>query len=186
MLKKLYKPIDFKETLNYNVPKAKIYFSTYYLGDLSKQMANDIKKIVGQSFPQVQLFIIFKAHSTIGGHFRLKDKQPQMIRSNVIYKYTCQCCKAFYIGKTDRQLGVRICEHMGISPRTGKPLSVRPHSDIFEHCQKCKVPVSQENFSIEDTLQSKFGLNILESLHQKTKKPSIGTQQQSTPLMSFD
>ena len=186
MLKKLYKPIDFKETLNYNVPKAKIYFSTYYLGDLSKQMANDIKKIVGQSFPQIQLLIIFKAHSTIGGHFRLKDKQPQMIRSNVIYKYTCQCCKAFYIGKTDRQLGVRICEHMGISPRTGKPLSVRPHSDIFEHCQKCKVPVSQENFSIEDTLQSKFGLNILESLHQKTKKPSIGTQQQSTPLMSFD
>ena len=37
MLKKLYKPIDFKETLNYNVPKAKIYFSTYYLGDLSKK-----------------------------------------------------------------------------------------------------------------------------------------------------
>ena len=65
-------------------------------------------------------------------------------------RYTCLCCKAFYIGKTDRQLGVRICEHMGISPRIGKPLSVRPHSDIFEHCQKCKVPVSQENFSIEE------------------------------------
>ena len=81
---------------------------------------------------------------------------------------------------------MRICEHMGVSPRTGNPLSVRPHSDIFEHCQKCKVPVSQENFSIEDTLQSKFGLNILESLHQKTKKPLIGIQQQSTPLMSFD
>ena len=44
MLKKLYKPIDLKETLNYNVPKAKIYFSTYYLGDLSTQIANDIKK----------------------------------------------------------------------------------------------------------------------------------------------
>ena len=51
MLKKLYKPIDFKETLNYNVPKAKIYFSTYYLGDLSKQMANDIKKNSWSKFP---------------------------------------------------------------------------------------------------------------------------------------
>ena len=59
---KLYKPIDFKETVNYNVPKAKIYFSTYYLGDFSKQMANYIKKIVGQSFPRRNSLIIFKAH----------------------------------------------------------------------------------------------------------------------------
>ena len=65
-------------------------------------------------------------------------------------------------------------------------LSVRRHSDIFEQCQKCKVPVSRESFLIEGTLQSKLGRNILESLHQKTKIPSIGIPQQSTPRMSFD
>ena len=34
MLSKLYKPYDFKEVLNFNVPKAQVYFSTFYLGDI--------------------------------------------------------------------------------------------------------------------------------------------------------
>ena len=183
MLKKLY---NCEEKLNYDVPKAKVYFSTFYLGEISKQLSNDIKKIVSQSYPQVNLLIIFKTHSTIGGQFSFKDKQPQMNRSNLIYRYTCQCCKEFYIGKTDRHLGQRIAEHTGVSARTGKPFANRPKSDIFDHCQKCQTEVLPENFSIEDTHISKNGLNILESLHQKVKKPTIGIQQQSTPLMSFD
>ena len=85
--------------------KAKVYFSTFYLGEISKQLSNDIKKIVSQSYPQVNLLIIFKTHSTIGGQFTFKDKQPLLNRSNLIYRYTCECCKAFYIGKTERQLG---------------------------------------------------------------------------------
>ena len=160
------------------------FFSTYYPGDISKQIANDIKKIVCQSFPQIKLFIIFKAHSSIGGHLRLKDKQPQMIRSNVVYKYTCQCCKAFYIGKTDRQLGY-LQTYGSLSTYWNAPFCMSPFW-YFEYCQKCKVPVSQENFSIEDTLQSNFGLNILESLHQKTKKPLIGIQQQSVVHSSYE
>ena len=46
--------------------------------------------------------------------------------------------------------------------------------------------VKPENFKILDTLPSENGLYILESLYQKTMKPFIGKQQQSTPLMSFD
>ena len=49
--------------------------------DSSKQMANDIKKVVDPTFPQIKCFM---THSNIGGHFRLKDKQPQMIQSKVI------------------------------------------------------------------------------------------------------
>ena len=75
MLKKFYKPIDLKETLSYNVPKAKIYFSTYYLGDLSKQMANYLKEIVGHSFSQIKLLIIFKIHSTVGDHLQGRKKR---------------------------------------------------------------------------------------------------------------
>ena len=103
-----------------------------------------------------------------------------------IYKYTCERCKAFYIGKTERQFALRIAEHMGVSPRTGNPVKTRQHSDIFDHCQKCHVHVSPDNFTIEDFLPTENGLLILESLHQKTKKPFIGKMQQSTPLMSFD
>ena len=81
---------------------------------------------------------------------------------------------------------MRIAEHTGVSARTGKPFSNRPKSDIFDHCQKCHTDVLSENFTIEDSHKGKYGLEILESLHQKVKKPAIGIQQQSTPLLSFD
>ena len=71
MLKKLYCS-DIDKKMNFDVPKAKVYFSTFYLGEISKQLSNDIKKIVSQSYPQVNLLIIFKTHSTIGNSLRSK------------------------------------------------------------------------------------------------------------------
>ena len=124
MLSKLYKPYDFQEILNFNVPRAKVYFSNFYLGDISKQIAVDLKKIVSESYPQVQLLLTYKTHSMIGNRFGFKDRQPKLNQSNLIYRYTWERCKAFYIGKTERQLGVRISEHMAVSVRTGKPMKL--------------------------------------------------------------
>ena len=186
MLSKLHKPLHFEPVLNYNVPKAEVYFSTMFLGDMSKNLIRDLKQLVGKSYPQVQLLPVFKAYSTIGNHFSFKDRQPLLCKSNLVYKYTCERCQAFYIGKTKQQLAARISEHSGISARTGKKLANTPKSDIYDHCQKCNVHVNPENFTIIDTLQTDSGLLILESLHQKTKKPTIGVMAQSTPLMSFD
>ena len=186
MLDKLHKPYNYVETLNYDVPKAKVYFSCVYLGELSKNIMKDLQTLVSLSYPQVKLLFVFKAHSTIGGHFCFKDKQPQLCKSNLIYKYTCERCKAFYIGKTEQQFAARIQEHTGVSVRTGKKFKSKNRSDVFAHCQKCQVHVKPENFSIIDTLPSEHGLLILESLHQKIKKPQIGIHQQSTPIMSFD
>ena len=115
-----------------------------------------------------------------------KDRQPQDCKSNLIYRYTCERCKAFYIGKTKKQFAVRIAEHKGISVRTGKTFQKPTQSDVYDHCLKCETHVNSDNFSIEDSLQTDNGLLLLESLHQKTKKPQIGKMQQSTPLMSFD
>ena len=130
MLKKLYKPYDFKEILQFNVPKAKVYFSTFYLGELSKQIFSELKQIVSQYDKQIQLLVIHKAHSMIGGTFGFKDRQPLMNRSNLIYRYTCECCKAFYIGKTEVHLAQRIAEHRGVPARTVKSLSRMPHSTV--------------------------------------------------------
>ena len=106
--------------------------------------------------------------------------------SNLVYKYTCESCKAFYIGKTESQLKCRISQHMGISARTGKEVSSKVASEIRDHCFKCKVHIKEENFTILDRLFDKNGILILESLHQKVKKPTIGVHQQSTPILSFD
>ena len=105
--------------------------------------------------------------------------------SNLVYKYTCESCKAFYIGKTDVQFRCRICQHLGISARTGNEVS-KVHSEIREHSLKCQTHINVDNFVILDRLQSNKGVLMLESLHQKIKKPTIGTHQQSTPLLCFD
>ena len=75
---------------------------------------------------------------------------------------------------------------MGVSPRTGEEVKSKVGSDIRDHSLKCKTHIKKENFKILDRLHNKNGLLLLESLHQKTKKPSIGIQQQSTPLLCFE
>ena len=111
---------------------------------------------------------------------------PEECVPNLIYKYTCDSCKAFYIGKTQLQFRCRIAKHMGVSPRTGEEVKSKVGSDIRDHSLKCKTHIKKENFKILDRLHNKNGLLLLESLHQKTKKPSIGIQQQSTPLLCFE
>ena len=75
---------------------------------------------------------------------------------------------------------------MGISPRTGAILATPVQSDIREHCLKHGKQINGDNFKIIDRSLQKSDLMILESLRQKTKKPTIGTQSQSTPLIMFD
>ena len=36
---------------------------------------------------------------------------PENLRAHVIYEFQCLGCKAKYIGKTDRYLGLRLDEH---------------------------------------------------------------------------
>ena len=136
--------------------------------------------------PQLTLRIIYKSGCTIGDLFRFKDRLPESCMSHFIYKYTCEGCNAFYIGKSYRQFKVRVFEHLGISYRTNSLLVRPPHSDIREHCHTEDHPMRQSNFSIIDTCRFKSDLLTLESLHQKTKKPTIGIQMQSTPLLCFE
>ena len=117
MLKKLYKPYGHETVDNYDVPRPIVYFTTYFLGDISNVLAKDIKALISDSFPQVHLRMLYKSYNTIGSHFSFKDKTPVDCLSKVVYKYTCECCKASYIGKTvtELQFRCRICQHLGIS-----------------------------------------------------------------------
>ena len=135
-------------------------------------------------YPQVDT--VFRKVENLGSVFRYKDALPEVCSSCLVYKYTCDGCNAFYIGKTERSFWIRICEHRGISFRTGKQLNVKPFSDIRNHhLEKHNNEVKFENFEILDKVSSKFSLNTLETLYQKCLKPNIGTQEQSTSIISF-
>ena len=161
-------------------------FLTYFLGDHSEKLRNDLRTLVRKYLPDIKLEVIFKSGCAIGDLFAFKDKLPESCVTNFIYKYTCESCNAFYIGKSQRQFKVRVFEHIGKSYHTGKFLGCPVHSEIRDHCHDKDHAMVPSNFVIIDKWRYKYDLLLLESLHQKIKKPSIGTHLQSTPLLSFD
>ena len=185
-LNRLYTPFGQAEILNFDVPKPIVLFPTYFLGDASKMVSKEINGLMSRYYPQIRLRMIYKSLDTIGSRFRVKDTMPEECMSCIIYHYKCESCNAFYIGKTEQNFKCRISQHQGISFRTGKTLSKPDQSDIREHCLKHRKKINIDNFTIIDKTFQNSEILILESLHQKTKKPSIGTMKQSTPLAMFD
>ena len=185
-LNKLYVPYGKIENLNFDVPRAIVLFPTYFLGEVSKEVSKEMRSLIQKYYPQVNLRFIYKSQNTIGSRFGFKDRMPVDCLSCIVYKYTCNSCNAVYIGKTKQTYKCRIYQHLGLSPRTGATLVTPVQSDIREHCLKHKNEINIDNFEIIDRCFVNSDLLILESLHQKTKKPSIGTLTQSTPLIMFD
>ena len=77
MLKKLYTPFGQETVLNFDVPRPIVYFTTYYLGDISKNLSKDIRCLLHDSYPQIHLRMLYKSYNTIGSRFSFKDKIPE-------------------------------------------------------------------------------------------------------------
>ena len=167
-------------------PVAPVLFIADFLGSHSEKLSSDLRCLFQKYVPSVKIRIIFKTGSAIGDLFGFKDKLPKSCMSNFIYKYTCESCNAFYIGKSYRQFKARVSEHLGKSFRTDETVDKPVNSDIRDHCHSEDHAMDPEKFVIIDRWRHKHDLPLLESLHQKIKKPTIGTHKQSTPLLSFD
>ena len=104
-------------------------------------------------------------------------------RSCVIYKYVCSQCEALYVGSTIRTLHTGMSEHLGMSPRTGQPLSQPSQSSIRNHCyQSCQCAPSFSNFSVIDSDSNPLSLRIKESIHIHSSKPSLNETNSAYPL----
>ena len=102
------------------------------------------------------------------------------LRSNIVYKYSCSQCSATYVGETSRHLRTRICEHRGISNRTGNLLINSPNSNIFKHYLDTGHEVSPDQFKvISDDLDN---LKITESIMIHIEKPSLNANLTSVDL----
>ena len=105
------------------------------------------------------------------------------MRSMVVYKYTCPKCNfGTYLGATKRMLKVRIDAHAGVSHRTGVNLVNKEYSSIRMHANKCKSPISYNQFEIIGQTTDENSLHILESLCIKQLVPSLNNQSSSAPL----
>ena len=91
-----------------------------YLGSYTKHTEKKIKQALKDTLPNVKFNFVYRASTRLRSLFAFKDNIPSYLRSGLIYKYTCDSCKAIYIGETGRHQKTRFSEHIGISARTEK------------------------------------------------------------------
>ena len=153
------------------------------IGPYSYVIKRKIDQLLKKYYPQTNLRIILVNPMTSGNLFKFKDRLTTLVCSKVVYKYSCRQCSASYIGKTQRNLYTRICEHKGISERTGLPNNnMDKTSKIREHAETCNHPILQDDFKIISRVQFDSDLLLVESHAIKHFKPTLNDQNQSIDL----
>ena len=94
-----------------------------FLGKLSLDLKTRLRNSISKNLLFCKTRVIFKSSTRISNFFQFKGKMPHCLRSNVVYKFSCGRCNATYYGETCRHLSVRVGEHAGVSPLTGKKSS---------------------------------------------------------------
>ena len=105
---------------NFNVPKKCMYISLPYMGHHTFSVKRELTSTLSELYPYVKLNFIFKNPLSIGSLFHFKDSLPELMRSRIVYSFTCPKCNfGTYRGCTNRLLKVRINSHRGVNHRRG-------------------------------------------------------------------
>jgi hypothetical protein len=168
------------------VEKCPVVVVLPFLGSSSYNLRRKISSAISNTFPQINLKLVFTSKNKISNLFRFKDQIPFALRSGVVYRFSCGNCHVAYVGKTSRHLHTRACEHLGISDRTGRAISRKNlDSAVFEHVSLCNYVASINDFEILASCKSDFELLICESLFIKNTKPKLNIHTASFPLELF-
>ena len=98
---------------------------------------------------------------------------PYCLRYNVVYEFSCVRYNATYYGETCRHLSVRVGEHLGVSPLTGKKSKSKKSTAVKDHMLFCDQIVSIDEFKILATSDSDFHVKVKESLLISHDEPII-------------
>ena len=156
-----------------------------FLGKITSKTEKSIARTLRQYLPSCKVRITTTATVRLRSLFSFKDKIPRYLSSGVVYRFTCGCCKATYIGKTKRHSKTRYCEHFGISALTGKPLQTVKQSAITDHRAVCPVPTNLESFEVIGRDSNNWTLLIKESLLIQRDNPPLNAKISSVPLKLF-
>ena len=145
------------------------YYKLPYVGPLSLHTQRKISVIIKKFCkPSTDIKLIFTSFK-ISSLFSTKNSIPKSLKSCIVYKFTCACCNAAYIGETSRHLGTRIREH----------LVTDKQSHIYKHLNSssnCKQLCNEDCFSILDHGKTKYQLRIKEGIHIGWSKPELNKQ----------
>ena len=169
----------------HTVPKREVFFVLPFLGKASLKIRSMLYDLFREKFPACKLRTIFKITLRINSLLKYKDVLPKCLLSGLVYKFKCSSCNATYYGKTKRHFGVRICEHLGMSHLTGKPLQSSQNTAISEHLLNCVSAPSFDDFTTLASESNDFKLLLMESLLIARDKPPLNKNVQSYPLELF-
>ena len=96
----------------------------------------------------------------------LKPPIDNIIRSGIVYRITCPCCKACYVGQTSRHLQTRFREHVN-----------NEKQPVKKHFSQCGTSPTAEDVDIlGSTSRGVEYLMTLEALWIKELGPEINTK----------
>ena len=119
-----------------------------YLGNISSITKKRLNRCISKHLKFCKLKIIFQTGNRLKNCFRFKDCVPETLQSNFAYKSKCGSCTASYYGKTYRHMKVRVSEHQGVSPRTGKRVKGMLSTSVRDHMLNYDHTVAWEDFGI--------------------------------------
>ena len=161
--------IDRNGSIQNTTSQGKQYFYKLpYLGRFSTIAQSKIRRLVNRYCHDLDIKLVFTTFK-LRNLFSVKDSVPRELRSRVIYKFTCACCNACYIGETGRHFSTRVREH----------LSSDKSSHIFKHLlssERCRQSCSADCFEILDSAPTKFQLKLNEAMHINWEKPNLNQQ----------
>ena len=168
-----------------SVPKKELIIILPYLGNMSQIVKTKLTKIMSKHMKFCKLRVIFQTNNRLKNYFRFKDFVPEALRSSLIYTFSCGSCTASYIGKTYRHFKVRVSEHQGVSPRTGKPVKGTLSASVMDHMLVCDHKVVHEDFKFLGNESNRYLLELKENLFIKRDKPSLNKNLYSQELLLF-
>ena len=175
------------------IEKDKLIISLPFVGRYSNDLKKKLKALSSTYLQsKFEINVVWSSSRKIRSFFTFKERVPVHLRSNILYRFTCDGCNSIYIGKTKRHFLVRAYEHLGLSYKTGKKYRHNPQIsnnttvlnqiNQSDHC--CGT---LDSFDIIGSARNDFFLRIKESLLIKKIKPTLlNPNSQSIPLKLFD
>ena len=153
-----------KNSVMLTVPEKQLYLLLPFMGKMSALVKSGLARSLHKRLPFCKVRVVFKTSNRLRNYFSFKDVVPEPLRSCQIYNFTCGSCNASYTGKTFRHMKVRVSEHQGVSPRTGKHLKGTLSTSVRDHMLDCNRMVAWNDFKVLGRESNQWLLEIKESL----------------------
>ena len=105
---KFFNNIFIQKPVFTTVPKLELRIVLPYLGNISSISKKRLNRCSSKRLKFCNLQIIFQTGNRLKNYFRFKDRVPETLQSNFVYKFKCGSYTASYYGKTYRHMKVRV------------------------------------------------------------------------------